>query len=150
MKPLACLALLLVLPSLPALGALGGDAASIEADGTQMKGAIVMRQTAAYTVHEITAATGTVVREYVNSGGTVFAVAWQGPFAPNLNQLLGSYFEQYSAGVQQEKAGKVGRKPLNLQLTGLVVQRSGYMRAQYGRAYIPQQVPAGAKLEDLW
>ncbi|MGA2001895.1 MAG: DUF2844 domain-containing protein, partial [Terriglobales bacterium] len=104
----------------------------------------------AYTVHEIQAASGTVVREYVSSAGIVFAVAWQGQFAPNMQQLLGAYFEQYSAGVQAAKASYVGRRPLNLHLSGLVVQLNGHIRAFHGRAYLPEQIPAGAKEEELW
>lgn len=150
MKPTIGLALLILLIPFPALAALGGNAGSIEADSAQMKGTVAMRQLAAYSVHEIKGSAGTVVREYVSPAGKVFAVAWQGPFAPNFQQILGSYFEQYSAGVKQLKSTYVGRRPLNLQLPGLVVQRNGHMRAEYGHAYIPQEIPAGVKVEELW
>jgi len=141
---------LLVLLSFPALASLGGTADSIEADSALMKGAIAVRRLASYSVHEIQGDAGTVVREYVSPGGTVFAVAWRGPFAPYFQQIFGSYFEQYSAAVKQQKASYVGRRPLHLQLPGLVVDRSGRMRAELGRAYIPQQVPAGVQVEALW
>ncbi|MGA9528750.1 MAG: DUF2844 domain-containing protein [Terriglobales bacterium] len=139
----------LLLP-LQAFAGLGSDETSISGDQSQMKGSLRVRQAGPYAVHEIHAASGTVVREYVSSAGLVFAVTWQGPFVPNMEQLLGSYFQQYSAGVQATKAAYVGRRPLNLQLPGLVVQMNGYMRSFHFRAYIPQQIPAGAKAEELW
>jgi len=48
-----------------------------------------------YTMHELEATTGTKVREYLDGEGKVFAVAWQGPFRPNLRELLGSYYETF-------------------------------------------------------
>ncbi|MFZ3266542.1 MAG: DUF2844 domain-containing protein [Terriglobales bacterium] len=147
---LASLAVVALICPLAAYAALGGDVASIEADRAQMKGSVQQRQTSAYTVHEIKGSSGTVVREYASPSGQVFAVAWQGQFAPGLQQLLGTYFDQYSAAVKTNKATYVGRRPLNLQLPGLVVQVNGYMRAYHFRAYLPQQIPAGVKPEELW
>ena len=152
---LASFALIVCLAALPASAALGGNVSSIDADQAQMKGSVELKQSAAFTVHQISvhqikAPSGTVVREYVSSAGTVFAVAWNGPFLPDLQQLLGNYFDQYSAGVKADKASYVGRRPLNLQLSGLVVQMTGHVRDYHGRAYLPNQVPAGAKVEDLW
>ena len=43
---------------------------------------------------------GTTVREYVSSNGTVFAVAWQGPWLPDLRQMLGPYFDDYQRALQ--------------------------------------------------
>ena len=148
--PGVCLALIVMLIPFPALASLGGNAASIEADRAHIKGALEIRQSSAYTVHEIKSTAGMVVREYVSSAGVVFGIAWQGQFVPDLQQLLGPYFDQYSAGVKTQKATYVGRRPLNLQLQGLVIQRNGYMRAERGRAYVPNQVPPGVKLEEIW
>ena len=44
-------------------------------------------------MHEITTTTG-VVREFVSPGGAVFGVAWDGQFPPDLQQLLGPYYQQ--------------------------------------------------------
>ena len=136
--------------SLMAFAALGGNVASIEGDRAQLNGSVTQRQTPAYTVHEIKGASGTVLREYVSSAGNVFAVAWHGQFAPDMRQLLGSYFDQYTAAVEADKSGHVGRRPLNLRLPGLVIQTNGYMRAYHMRTFIPEQVPGGVKEEELW
>jgi hypothetical protein len=145
----ASLAVVVSLFSPPAFAVLGGDAASVDADRAQMKGSGELKQASTYTLHQLTGPSGTVVREYVSPAGKVFAVAWQGPFFPDMQQLLGSYFDQYSAAVTANKEAHLGRHPLNLQLPGLVVQTNGYMRAFHFRAYIPQQVPTGVKEEEL-
>lgn len=135
---------------LPARAALGGDVTSIDADQVRMKGSVELKQSAAFNVHQIKVPTGTLVREYVSPAGRVFAIAWNGPFLPDLQQLLGNYFDQYSAGVKANKASYIGRRPLNLQLPGLVVQMTGHVRDYHGRAYLPNEVPDGVKVEDLW
>lgn len=147
---LASIALLVCLSALPASAALGGNVTSIDADQAQMKGSVELKQSAAFTIHQIKAPSGTTVREYVSSAGTVFAVAWNGPFLPDLQQLLGSYFDQYSSGVKADKASYIGRRPLNIQSSGLVVQMTGHVRDYHGRAYLPNQVPGGVKAEELW
>ncbi len=151
MKPLIPgMALLLLLAPLHANAALGGDVTSIEADRAQMNGKLQVRPADAYTVHEIAGANHAVVREYISPVGVVFGVGWEGQFMPNMQQVLGAYFDQYSQAVKEQKAGYVGRRPLNIQLPGLVVQMNGHMRGFVGRAYIPEQVPEGVKVEDLW
>ena len=74
----------------PAFAALGEPASSVQADQAHMQGTLRTTQAQAYTIHEIRAATGTNVREYVSSSGRVFAVAWQGPWPPDMRQILGS------------------------------------------------------------
>ena len=76
--------------AMPAFAALGEDAASIENDRAQMKGQSRLTSVAGYSVQEIQLPSGTVVREYVSSGGKVFAVSWRGPVIPDLRQTLGT------------------------------------------------------------
>ena len=147
---LTSVALLALLFPFRAKAALGGDVTSIEADRAQMNGKREVRPANLYTVHEIAAANKTVVREYISPAGVVFGVGWQGQFIPDMHQLLGAYFDQYAQAVKEQKASYVGRRPLDIQLPGLVVQMTGHMRAFAGRTYIPEQVPQGVKVEDLW
>jgi Protein of unknown function (DUF2844) len=134
--------------SCPARAALGGDVSSVEADQAHMKASVDLRQAGGYEVRALRAPGGTVVSEYVSPAGRVFAVAWHGPFFPEMQQILGSYFQQYSAALQARN--KVyGHHPLNLQQPGLVVQSGGRMRAYVGRAYIPEMLPAGLKAEEI-
>lgn len=113
-----------------------------------MQARVQSTQLAGYTVHELLSATGTTVREYESSNGTVFAVAWKGPFPPNLQQLLGSQFEQYQEAMKN-LSGRAGHGPITIRLPGLVVQLAGHMGNYSGRAYIPDKVPAGTSLESI-
>jgi hypothetical protein len=129
--------------------ALGGDATSVQADQLKMQGSLRTTSGNAYNVHEIQVPTGVTVREFVSPAGKVFAVAWQGPVHPDLQQLLGTYYEQYTQAVQAQRATRRARGPLVIQEPGLVVQVSGHMRSFVGRAYVPQMMPAGVKVEDI-
>jgi hypothetical protein len=109
-----------------------------------MKGTRRVTTTAAYSVHEIQAATGTMVREFVSPSGTVFGVAWNGPSTPDLQQLLGTYFGQYTQAIQSKRTEqRTGRGRLSIQQEGLVVEAGGHMRSFSGRAFLPQLMPHG-------
>jgi hypothetical protein len=60
----------------PAFAALGEPASSVQADQAHMQGTLHTTQTQTYTIHEILAATGTIVREYVSS--SVEFLLWLG------------------------------------------------------------------------
>jgi hypothetical protein len=141
--------LLMLALSLPALAALGGDVSSVQEDKAQMKGTLKTTETDAYTVHEITAAGNTIVKEYVSPAGKVFAITWHGQFIPNMQQLLGTYFDQYAQAAKEQRESHPGRHPLNFQQSGLVVQSGGHMRSYMGRAYIPDMVPQGVNVDAL-
>lgn len=94
-----------------------------------------------YAVHEIRLPSATVVREYVSGSGKVVAVSWHGPFLPDLQQLLGKYFERYKQAAVA--AHRHGRRPLVVRQPELVVQSGGHMRAFHGKAYLPNMLPEG-------
>ena len=129
--------------------ALGGDATTVLTDQLKMQGSLRTTSADAYNVHEIQVPTGVTVKEFVSPSGKVFAVSWQGPFHPDLRQLLGAYYEPYTQAVQAQRATRKGRGPLLIQEPGLVIQISGHMRSFVGRAYVPQMMPAGVKVEDI-
>jgi len=124
---------------------LGGDVSTIQADQVRMKGALRVTQSAAYQIHELQTSSGTTVREYVSPAGKVFAVSWQGPWLPNLQQLLGPYFADYTS-VQNQRHS---RGPLLIHQSNLAVQSSGHMRSFVGRAYVPDMLPQGVRVEDI-
>jgi hypothetical protein len=110
----------------PLAAELGGDLNSVTADQARMKATVRSTQTSSYAVHELQAATGTVVREYVSSAGKVFAVA-----------------------VQAAKFHHPGRSPVLIQQSGLVVESGGHMRSFAGKAYVPQLLPEGTSAEEI-
>jgi hypothetical protein len=139
--------------SLPAWASLGGNVSSVESDRAQMKASVQVTQHNGYDVHEVQAPGGTVVDEYVSPQGTVFAVSWHGQFPPPMQQILGTYFQQYSAALQarssQPQPKMYGHRPLDIEQPGLVVQKFGHMRAHSGRAYIPDLLPQGMTVNQI-
>ena len=133
--------------ALPACAALGGDAASVQADQAHINASRRVSQSNGYAVHELYSPTGAVVREFVSSSGKVFAIAWQAPALPDLRQLLGPYFEEFQQAAALSH--RLGRAPLFVEHAGLVVQLGGHMRNFTGRAYLPDQLPSGARTEDV-
>jgi hypothetical protein len=67
---------------------------------------------------------------------------------PDMQQILGSYFQQYSAALSSQPR-QYGHRPLNIKQPGLVVQTGGHMRAHWGRVYVPALVPDGVNAEQL-
>ncbi len=132
----------LVAFNLPASASLGGNAASVEADRAHMNASTAVTQEDNYDIHQIQAPEGTVVDEYVSTTGTVFAVSWHGHFLPDMQQILGAYFSQYSAALQSQER-QYGHHPLNIHQPGLVVETGGHMRDYFGRVYIPSLLPEG-------
>lgn len=100
-----------------------------------------------YTVSETTLDSGTVVREYVAAGGAVFAVSWNGPFVPDLRTLLGAHFDTMTK--QAARTPHAGHSQFTLKQSDVVIESGGHMRAYVGRAWIPDQLPAGFATADI-
>ncbi|HEX4037539.1 MAG TPA: DUF2844 domain-containing protein [Acidobacteriaceae bacterium] len=147
-RALIALAAGVVLVSSPAFASLGSDVNSVEADRVHMNASVSVSQASGYALHEIQSPAGNVVDEYVSPAGKVFAVAWHGQFPPQMQQILGTYFSQYSAALEAQPH-RYGHPPLNIQLPGLVVQTAGRLRAHFGRAYIPDQLPEGVTADQI-
>lgn len=131
----------------PAFAALGGDVASVQADQAHINATRSVSQSNGYAVHELHSPNGSVVREFVSSSGKVFAIAWQAPSLPDLRQLLGPYFDEFQKAAAQ--GHKPGHAPVFVEHSGLVVQLGGHMRNFTGRAYLPDQLPSGTRMEDI-
>ena len=142
-------AFVILVAVLPVWASLGGDVSSVQTDQLRMQSTQQTTAKQSYTVYELRAATGTVVREYASPTGTVFAVAWQGPWLPDIRQILGTYFEQYAQAAKAQSGTRMGRRPLMIEQPGLVVQSGGHPRAFVGKAYVPGMVPQGVRAEDL-
>jgi len=135
--------------ALPAFASLGGDVASVESDRARMAASVRIAQPSGnYSIHEIQSPEGTIVSEYVSAAGRVFAVTWRGQFMPQMQQILGSYFAEYSAALQAQPH-RYGRHPLNIQRPDLVVQTGGQVRNYFGRAYLPGIMPQGVSADAI-
>ena len=144
-----CLGLVTALASSQwAHAVLGGSADTITADRKALQA--VQRATTShkgYTVEEVVS-DATAVREYVSSSGVVFGIAWNGYVHPDLTQLLGSYWNAYSAA-RQKATRKFGRKRQQIATDSVVVEKWGHMRNLRGRAYVPSLVPAGVSIDEI-
>jgi len=145
----AVLLAILIVPS-SAEATLGGNVASVDADRVHVEGALMrIVRNDAYALHEIRSASGTMIREYVNSSGTVFAVAWQGPWLPDLRQVLGDHFDHYQSSMRARQRARKTRGSIAIDEPGLVAQVSGHPRAFSGRVYVPALLPQGVQLEAI-
>lgn len=131
----------------PAAASLGADSGSVEADRAALNGQLAVRSAAGFEVREITTRDDVHVREYLTSGGTVFAFTWQGPVRPDLRQLLGRYYARYAQAVGAAHVG--GHRHLAVEQPNLVVESNGRMRAFYGRAWDPALLPSHFSVADL-
>ena len=143
----------LLLPSVllalafPAWAALGDNVTSVNNDKAHMKGTLRSVATQHYVKHEIQVPSGQVVREFVSPSGSVFGVAWEGPFQPDLQLLLGSYFEPVKQAVTAQQ--RHGHGPIFVETSGFVFQQGGHARSFHGRAYVPAMVPQGVDVTEI-
>ena len=142
------LALCCALSWVHAYAALGGDAASVQADGTQLHAAVSSTAFGAYERRDLDLASGGVIREFLDDSGTVFAVTWHTPVPPDLKQLLGERYADFTDALRALDHPGLHRS-VHLVRAGLIVDASGRPRAYQGRAYLPAALPAGVPLEAL-
>ena len=130
-----------------AQAALGGDVSSVESDRVHLQAQVRSSVApAGYTVHEITTPMHSTVREYVSDAGKVFAVSWRGSLLPDLQQLLGSYYQAYQAAAS---APHLGHRHLQVTAPEVVIRSGGHLRAFYGYAYVPSLLPTNLSPDDI-
>jgi len=125
---------------------LGGTVSTIANDQARMLASRRVEAGPGFSRHVITTPGGVQVTEFVAPSGTVFAVTWQGPVMPDLQQLLGDSFPAYKDAL---RPGANPRRPVSVQGADLVISSGGHMRAFSGLAYLPQQIPAGVTVQDI-
>lgn len=141
----SALALFALLTPVLANASLGDQVSSVDTDRVHMKAAARITQRSAYALHELRSDNGVTVREFVSPSGTVFGVAWDGPVLPDLQQVLGTHFDNYVQALRQRRA----RGPRTARYGNLVVQVSGHQRSISGRAYLADAVPANVHPEEV-
>ena len=145
--PAGLLALMASCFGVSAHAGLGESADSIARDHSALQAqADSKTTTAAYDRHEITTASGTRVREYVNKTGKVFAVSWSGPTLPDLKTLLADHYADF---VSAASAPRHNHHVLTISTPDLVLQNSRLPRGFAGRAHIPSLMPAGTSAAEL-
>jgi Protein of unknown function (DUF2844) len=134
----------LLLGCIPSFAVLGQYENSVTTDQKSMRAQLHETARQGYSVKELGTADGRTVREFVSPAGLVFGVAWQGPTMPNLQELLGSYFEQLK---QAPRARRQRGAPLVVRGKNFVLVSGGHMRSFHGAAYVPNLLPSGIMAE---
>jgi hypothetical protein len=143
----AALAMLLGLVPADAWAALGETRDSVQQDLLALGGTKITIQTSSrYDVHQLVTGGGATVRQYVEKGGTVFAVSWSGRFPPDLRVLLGAHYRQY---VAVAKAPHPDHHVLSVTTDSLVLDVVKLPRGFAGHAHLPSLVPPGVGADEL-
>lgn len=143
-----------LIAAVPAWAALGGAPSFHGVRSTPSSSVRIMAAgsdaTAPWTLNTTTQDDGTVIREYLDRSGSVFAVAWRGPRVASLDALLGSYFSAWQQGLAAAHAARGGGYgPVALREPGLVVESGGHMGALVGRAWLPKALPQGFTADQI-
>ncbi len=128
--------------------ALGADASSVAADQRALRGDLSSIETPRYRIWEIRTGAGIHLTEFADAGGVIFAVAWSGPALPDLRQLLGDYYAEYTAALLERKPVGIHRSVL-VAGQSVTVELAGHMRAYSGRAYLSARIPAGVSMQEI-
>jgi hypothetical protein len=136
--------LLLALSCSFAFAALEGAPSDVAAAKVQRTDATTSAGVA-YTDISRTLKSGTVVHEFVDASGAVFAVSWSGPFKPDLKRLLGRHFGMLGGGGTH----RGNRAPVDVKSDDVVVQSGGHMGAFEGRAWLISKLPAGFDTQEM-
>jgi hypothetical protein len=144
---LAIAALALAMQFSPgARAALGEDAAALAVDQARLGASLQVHRRDAYAIHELTAPTGTKVREFVGDSGKVFAVSWSGGWRPNLRDIMGAHYDRFIAGTRGRRAT---RGIVRIELPGMSVVMGGYLRTFFGQVILTDLLPDGVAAGDL-
>lgn len=138
---LPALLLAFALPCHASLGKAPSDFGGTTARQAKALAATGTASAATYTVTTTTLASGTTVREYVNTSGVVFAVSWTGPFLPDLRTLLGDQFTTLTT--ESARHAKAGHNRVQVSGSDVTIESGGHMRAYQGRAWINSLLPTG-------
>ncbi|TCK43945.1 uncharacterized protein DUF2844 [Paraburkholderia sp. BL8N3] len=130
----------------PALAQLGS---TLSVESGHAHGAVLHRsQTGQIAFRETVDAHGTIVRQYVNSSGEVYAVTWRGPTMPDIEALLGAHFGRYRTGALSSQAYS-GLHSSRVEEGDLIVESSVRLREFNGRAWLAHALPPGVAQSDI-
>ena len=140
------LLLTLTMGTAPAWAVLGQYESSVSMDQRYLVSTDNVQAFQGYKVHQLTTAKGTVVREYISAQGLVFGIAWQAPFMPDMQQLLGSYAVKLQTATRAQTQVRHMRG-LIVRTSDFVFANSGHLRFWRGSAYVPSLVPNNVSVE---
>lgn len=108
--------------------------------------ALVSAKPSLYSVKSIISQDDIEIREYINTSGIVFAMAWRGESKPDLSLLLGNFWGRYQLALSQTPSA---RSPVAIHTTDFIFQTGGRMNQFVGLAYLPTLAPLGVSINDV-
>jgi hypothetical protein len=82
-----------------------------------------------------------IIKEYVNTSGIIFAVTTSGIVQPDLDDLLGRYYREYTN--MNDHHYTPGRRHGSTKTDHIVVEEGGHMMSAYMKAWVPRELPTG-------
>jgi hypothetical protein len=134
---------LLLLPPTLAFASLGEARNSIDIDRMRMGARHHIDVRAQYSVHDLQAADGSHVRQYVAGNGVVFAVAWNTLSKPDLSAVLGASYPTYATSAQSAARRPGIQRRFRHEDLDLVVQSTAHLNVFSGFAFRRSMLPAG-------
>jgi hypothetical protein len=126
---------------------LGEQDTTVDRDRQALGASHKLVQKSNYSVHELNA-NGNTIREYVRPDGVVFGVSWRGIKRPDLSAIFGAYYDEYKTASDAQPP-VIGRQPVTVTTSKIVVHRGGHMRDIHGQAFVPDLVPSNVNTEEL-
>ena len=108
-----------------------------------------LEQTGLFRVRSTIDDGGTTINEYASNIGQIFAYTWQGPTMPDLQTLLGGFYDVYRAGAEADSRTGHNLHASRVARPEVVVESGGQMRSYVGRAWLPGSLPPGVVGDDL-
>jgi len=142
-----------LLSSTFAYAELGGDFSTVQKDSKKLGSPITTttQTTTAhsqYNRHEMSK--GRMhVREYADSNGKVFGIAWNGSKHPDLRTLMGSHFNDFQAAMVQGRRNHHHGGTTTVDSGNIHLEMGGRMMSVYGRVWLTDQVPTGMNLHEI-
>jgi hypothetical protein len=142
-------ALVLSLPPALSFAGLGQDQSSVSLDRRRMDARQHITTGVQYSLHEIQAADGSRVRQYVSANGMVFAVSWHTLQKPDLSALLGSSYPSYAQSAQAAARRTGIQRQFRHEDLDLVLRSSAHLNVFSGFAFRRSMLPRGLDLHTL-
>jgi len=122
---------------------LGDGEGAIVGDRMRMRALHSVTRGPQYSVHELKAADGSRVREYVTPNGIVFAVSWKTLYKPDFADILGSRYPAFADSLMQAARRGGIQRQFRHQGADLIVLSTGHLNVYAGYAYSQSLLPSG-------
>jgi hypothetical protein len=132
-----------------ATASLGETENSISIDRMRMGARHQVEAKATYSVHDLQAADGSRLREYVAANGAVFAVAWHSLSKPDLSAVLGASYPAYALSAQAAARRPGIQRRFRHEDLDLVVQSTAHLNVFSGFAFRRSMLPAGLSADRI-